>query len=389
MLKLKIYGRTIPSLSKKELRDTGLKEWMKKADFISPKHYFAELKQKPYLEKLIKAGIWKLAKELMNTYKILEIPKSGELGKILGIDRFRMKRLRENDGGILYLKWLQKEKKGGRIIDDSVIRWFEKEYIKPEDIQFISNYMSEKQIKNYIMRQRKISKMEIKNLLSTWKDYLSMAKRIQLNVKDPIIYRTKELVKRHNEIVKIVKDKDLVLRAEEISEAFPEVNTICKMLKDKYEYEGTEYLILAPAEIEDILKEGNALQHCLNKSDTYFERINIRESYILFLRKKDKPEEPFYTLEVEPDGTVRQKRTEFDRQHADIEQAKEFLHKWQKQLYEKLTMEDFELAAQSKILRKKELDEMRKKKVRIHGGDYAGQLLADVLEADLMEVNAA
>ena len=109
----------------------------------------------------------------------------------------------------------------------------------------------------------------------------------------------------------------------------------------------------------------------------------------MFLRKKDKPEEPFYTLEVEPDGTVRQKRTEFDRQHADIEQAKEFLHKWQKQLYEKLTMEDFELAAQSKILRKKELDEMRKKKVRIHGGDYAGQLLADVLEADLMEVNAA
>ena len=40
--------------------------------------------------------------------------------------------------------------------------------------------------------------------------------------------------------------------------------------------------------------------------------------------------QPYYTLEIEPDGTVRQKRTLFDRQHEDIEQATEFLQKWQK-----------------------------------------------------------
>lgn len=88
----------------------------------------------------------------------------------------------------------------------------------------------------------------------------------------------------------------------------------------------------------------------------------------------------------EPDGTVRQKRTEFNRQHSDIEQAEQFLCKWQKQLQKKLTKMDFELATHSKKLRKKELDEMRNKKIKINGGDYAGRLLADVLEADVLEM---
>lgn len=70
----------------------------------------------------------------------------------------------------------------------------------------------------------------------------------------------------------------------------------------------------------------------MDNNDNYFERINKRESYILFLRRIEKPDVAYYTLEVEPDGTVRQKRTEFNRQHSDIELAEQFLLKWQKQL---------------------------------------------------------
>lgn len=101
--------------------------------------------------------------------------------------------------------------------------------------------------------------------------------------------------------------------------------------------------------------------------------------------RKEQPKKPYYTLEVEPDGTVRQKRTRYNRQEEDIELAIKFLKKWQVQLQKKISLEDRELAKQSRQLRAKEIDELREKQIKIHG-NFNGKLLADLLEEDLMEV---
>ena len=108
-----------------------------------------------------------------------------------------------------------------------------------------------------------------------------------------------------------------------------------------------------------------------------------QESFIMFLRRTEEPNDPYYTLEIEPDGTVRQKRTLFDRQYEDIEQATEFLIKWQKVIAARLTGRDLKLAERSRELRKKLSD--AKRPCDYHTGHLAGHLLADVLLADLME----
>ena len=368
----KVYGRTLPSLAKRELRNVGLREWIKEAEFVSPVYYIDALKRKPYIEKLIKAGLINLAKELMYTAKEIEVVEKKELGKSLGIDRFRMKRLRKNNGSITFLEWLKKEKEEKRIIDDKVLRWLDKLYIHPNDLRFISDRMSEQQIKNYMECQTKGQNNKVKEMLYVWKDYLSMAKRAHLDVNDSNIYRAKELSKRHDEMVRIIKDKGLVLQAAEIAEMFPQVDAICEELKAKYEYEGKDYCIIAPSEIEDILKEGRTLHHYIDKNSSYFERIAKKETYILFLRKRETPDISYYILEVEPDGTIRQKRADFNRQYADINLMEEFLGEWQKQLQKRLNSEDFELAAQSKISRIKELNDLREKNIKINGGNYSG-----------------
>ena len=84
----------------------------------------------------------------------------------------------------------------------------------------------------------------------------------------------------------------------------------------------------------------------------------------MLLRKKSEIDKPFYTLEVEPDGTIRQARTYFNRQEKDFELIKPFLHKWQKQLRKKLDSQDYELAVKSRRERKMELSELRRKKVK-------------------------
>ena len=74
---------------------------------------------------------------------------------------------------------------------------------------------------------------------------------------------------------------------------------------------------------EDVYKR--QLSHCVGKSDRYWERIEQQEAYILFLRKTAEIDKPYYTLEVEPNGTIRQKRTYFDRQNDDLKDAEQFL----------------------------------------------------------------
>ena len=153
----------------------------------------------------------------------------------------------------------------------------------------------------------------------------------------------------------------------------------------KRTYADADYMVMVPSGILDIITEGRALHHCAGSSDRYWDRIERRESFVMFLRKTADPFHAYYTLEVEPDGTVRQKRTEYDRQKKDIEQATEFLQKWQRVITARLTESDKALAAESRILREKEFIQLKKDRVIIHTGHLAGKLLVDVLMADLME----
>ena len=92
------------------------------------------------------------------------------------------------------------------------------------------------------------------------------------------------------------------------------------------------------------------------------------------------------TLEVEPGGTVRQVRTEFDRQNEkDIGAVRAFLLKWQKVVAKRIDDEDRELAQVSKVLRLEEFAQMQTDQVIIRTGNLAGHLLVDVLTRDLME----
>ena len=157
-------------------------------------------------------------------------------------------------------------------------------------------------------------------------------------------------------------------------------------LKEKYEFSDGEYQVIAPKSIDDILYEGDTLHHCVNKTDTYFDRIVSKESYILFLREKENPKVPFYTLEVEPDGTIRQKRAEFNRQNKDIDKVTSFLTLWQKEIQKRLTKKDRKSTEESRKLRQQNYQEIRDKHVVVHGGAFAGELLADLLEKDLMDL---
>lgn len=388
----RVYGKTLPSLEKKELRQTGLAEWIRSHPITDPEKYLAVWKRLPQMEQIWKAGLQRLTKECFNNCdsvrKLVLCPSEPGLIRALGLDASKFRRLRQLDGDTETLAWLQLEKKTGQRIPDEMLHWFQKERISAKDLLFIADRMSLVQIKNYLQRQKQYFDGSCRQALTTWQDYLAMAERLHYDTSDEIVYRVHKLRQRHDELVLQGEAGSLEEQAEKMAAKYPHVNAICVELQEKYAYSDDDYTVLAPQDIFEIIKEGRMLHHCVGNDgagERYYDRMERRESFIMFLRRTEEPNDPYYTLEIEPDGTVRQKRTLFDRQYEDIEQATEFLLKWQKVIAARLTGRDLKLAERSRELRKEEFIQMRKDRVIIHTGHLAGRLLADVLLADLME----
>ena len=388
----KVYGKTIPDLAKKELSRTGLPEMLKRTELIDPEKYLAIFNAVPQIEKVIKAKLPYILQECLSNYsefrKSIHNPCANSLTEILGVNTQGLKRLRNHNGGLRFLDWLKLERTTNKIIQDDIIKWFCREKIEPADIQFITDKMSVVQICNYIKRQMSVYDASGGNIINKWSDYLSMANRLKMDTNDEIVFRVNKLYQRHDELVELCHQKSIELQAEKILEDYPHINAICESIKGKYEYADSSYTVLVPNRIEDIIYEGRNLHHCVAESERYWARIERRETYILFLRRTSKVDKSYYTLEIEPNGTIRQKRTMYDRQEKDIEKAKKFLEKWQGIISKRLTAEDRKLAEESRILRNKSYKQLQDDQVIIHTGALAGQLLVKVLLADLMENTA-
>lgn len=212
-----------------------------------------------------------------------------------------------------------------------------------------------------------------------------MADRLKMNVKNEQIAKPKDVKKEHDKAVLNSQLKNMEKTAKQIEKKWPKVNKQLPKLK-KFEFTSGDYTIIAPRNVLDIVVEGTILRHCIHNCEYYFEAIQNDESYPFFLRKSDRPDMPWYTLEVEPSGNIRQKRTTGDNQNADFQKAVSFLKKWQQYFKKQLTEEEKKLGEKANQLRIEKYQKLRENKNRVWHGKLAGKLLADVLEADFMEV---
>lgn len=382
-----VYPYTLSDLSRHELKETGLREYALGQKKIDPGKYLYLWKTYPVLEQIVKVGLFQLVDDVLDHRAADAIKRKGRKPtEFLSVDKKEFRRLRDMNGGVKELKWLQLEKSTGKTIGDEEICWMVKEGFEPNDLKFVLDQMSICQIQHYLVKQSEKSGDDISHVLQVWNDYLSMAKRLGMDIHDFIIYRTRDLQLRHKEAVLKIEEMKRRIRRRELEEKYVGFQKHLIDLKEKYEFSDGEYQVIAPKSIDDILYEGDTLHHCVNKTDTYFDRIVSKESYILFLREKENPKVPFYTLEVEPDGTIRQKRAEFNRQNKDIDKVTSFLTLWQKEIQKRLTKKDRKSTEESRKLRQQNYQEIRDKHVVVHGGAFAGELLADLLEKDLMDL---
>lgn len=293
-------------------------------------------------------------------------------------DRQKINRIREKNGGELMVNWMRWSDRHHTKISDKALQWVMKNNIEYKEMQWMLQRMSLEQAMNYVERQKKESYKgkNAKQVISAYEDYMAMCDKLHKDTRDEMIYRPRELKRRHNEAVGAIEQMRAQLKAEEYSKKFSEAEQVLKAIKEKYEYAGEDYFIIVPQRIVDIVAEGNYLHHCAGATDRYFDRIKQHETYICFLRKTNEPDTPFYTIEVEPGGTIRQHRGYLDEE-PEIDKIKPFLREWQKEIKKRMSKRDIELAEVSKVKREENIKELKEKNnTRVLNG-----LMQDFMEA--------
>lgn len=329
-------------------------------------------------EYLIKGRFLRLAAESFDRISVYSpkdyaapLNKYGRtIEEVFGIrDRQKINRIRDMDGGGKTVEWLRWSEEREKKLGQEFLEWAQENEIGPRDLA-LAGETPEKGM-NYIRRQKRESYPDRteRQTLEQWQDYLDMCQKLGKDLSDPLISRPRELKRRHDEAVEETR-KLWELRAMErnqenaerierrMRERYPGAEENLREVRAKFEYESGDYRILVPGRLSEIAMEGYALHHCVSASDRYYERIMRHETYICFLRRVSAPETPYYTIEVEPGGTIRQHRSYCDKEPG-IEELRGFLKEWQRVIQSRMKEEDHRRASISRQLREENIQRLK------------------------------
>lgn len=369
-------------------------------------------------EMLARGGYQKLTRELVRgIYYYKDAPnwKGKNADEVLGINGQARARLRKLDGGTRMIRWLKTAEKCGYKLTDEELVWLSRSLDEDDVGKIMTNKhlprMGITAIINYLRKQVKKGGIPRDSYRSTgqaavalWLDYLDMAASMKLDLSRDSVYKPASLRERHDELagIKAMKERErqakadaarLRKQAKAMEDKYPGVAPVCAKIKEIYEWTGEGYSVLVPAGAWDIMQEGVLLGHCSAREDdnVYLERIEQETSYIMFLRKNDKKDSPWYTMEVEPGGNVIQLRTYGDddgkHKYHDRDEAKAALNIWQREIAKRLGQGEITKAQKSREMLLKYWDGLQKNGNIIRGGYLKGALLVDVLQADYKELN--
>lgn len=322
-----VYYKNLPGIRQgTDLRDIPLEKMLEQT-----KGRKVDIKKLLHPEKitgfLIFAGLTRLAIENMDAYGYIR-SKAKSAGEAMRIDGNRIRRLKELNGGLVVLGWLQYEQETGKKLRQDLIVRLDRSGISRKDMNGVLRYgITPERALNYIEKQ----KGNTAAVLEEWKDYLDMAEKARLNMGDDIVRFPKNMKRRHNELVELHNRKKELERLKGYQKLDDKIRKQTLEIT-RYYWQDKEYMIVPALRCEDLMREGRILHHCVGASSRYMEKMAKGISWILFLRKKEDPDLPYYTLEIDmKTDEILQWYSEYDRK-PDREKIQKVLNKYKKSL---------------------------------------------------------
>ena len=307
-----------------DLQNSGLDLIARRGGKLNVNNFITTFHQRSWLEYMAKAGLTNLVADIVGQYGWWGNPESicihgQSLQGALQLNGNRTNRMKQLNGGLNTLEWLQYEEEMEFLEKKIKITQESLEYLNKKDVSksscedILKELGSVNRMVNYMKKQR----ISPKTLTQTWRDYLRMARDEGMDTTDDIVRLPKDLKARHDQLVelrnarrdeeRLKKEKEKYQNLDErIRKHLPEVK--------RYFWEDDTYMIIPAGRCEELVTEGRTLHHCVGSSDHYMEMMAKGKSWILFLRKKENLHKAYYTIEIRlEDDRILQYYSEFDR----------------------------------------------------------------------------
>lgn len=299
------------------------------------------LKKIPSLENFAKLGFYNLLQGFVSHYNDIYLKDYIELDcksvyKTLGISKDNMNKLGDIslDDYLLY----KKLKKIAPIKIEIFMRYrrlgvseSNSRYIA---LNLLQNYkITAEKLIGYLEKQCRLVKDNVRTVLNTYQDYLSMTKDLRLPKTESVLF-PKNVNVEHDRIMKIKTDKIYKTQNTKLKKRVKILETLS--------YENEEFLIRPLRNSSDFLNESSVLNHCVK---TYIDRCANGETNIFGIRKTSSPETPYFTLQLSNEGKV---ITNLGKNNCyPPQEVKNFVRKWERKVIAK-NKEKFIEAASNK-----------------------------------------
>ena len=229
--------------------------------------------------------------------------------EVLGVGKEHIPFLKEIDPGGQQLIMIRQMINKGISLNKELLKWCSEnrvgktakvlhplKYMTPHKLmRYADEQFAKFRRKNYFQSGHLFSDMDA--MLSDYCDYLCMCDGLDYDLKNDFVLFPSNLPEAHHKVNEL-SDKDVSAAYDnQIAKAFAE-------MQRRYQFSKAGLMIVPPHSGKEIVEEGHKLHHCVG---SYVKKVVNQDSVILFVRREEKPEEPYCTVEV-VDGDVSQAR---------------------------------------------------------------------------------
>lgn len=196
----------------------------------------------------------------------------------------------------LFLKLLQISRKDGSNLSIAELAVLEKKqysYYLIKDVKELLQYTTIRKLYSYLEKQLMKKNPGKKHywqdyqVLTTWRDYIADCNTLTMDLTQEGVLFPANLYNAHQNTIRQIKIKEDAGLNKKIASR---LKLLCK-----YSYSGDSLLIRPAESTLELIDEGKALHHC---AGTYGQRYAKGEIVVLFIRKVEEPEKPYFTVEL-------------------------------------------------------------------------------------------
>lgn len=291
--------------------------------------YFQLYDQRPCLEYFPKLGLYRIAAELaMNPRGNNEVVKLNAKtpDKIIPFSKSEIRRFSRQNVNLYELQTYADYKAAGYDLTEEALQTF-RDYNAPAD-KLLHNGCNADPFKllEYLRNQAK-GGYNFDTIFRIWKDYITSAKSVHLDLSDDYYLYPKDAVAAHDELEVRAKSAQVpkqyyamfLERAEEY---------------EPLRYEDDNFIIRVPQSVGELVYNGMKMHICVgNPIHGYIQAHAEKRKMLFFVRRKEAPDIPFVTLEMSMAGKLGQISA---YKNLPVTSAvNSFLMKWQKAIVKK------------------------------------------------------